>query len=78
MTYTVRAWIDTDGIWTIEIPELFSVNARGEKVAATGLAPCWSRVEAAAKEIAAVWTDQEVSDVNVTIERVAPPEILPQ
>lgn len=78
MEYAAKAWLDSDGIWTIEVPDLFSVNERGEKVAATGLAPSWSRVELAAKEVVAVWTDQEVEDIDVSIEVVTPREVRAQ
>lgn len=64
------ASLDEDGFWTIQIPELTSPAPNGADIVATGSATSESGVDGAAQELAAVWLDLELDDVEVRVERI--------
>ncbi|PPG28649.1 hypothetical protein C5E10_13790 [Pseudoclavibacter sp. RFBG4] len=68
-TRTLEALVsrDTDGWWTIRIPELTSAGPGGRTITATGSATTWRGVAKAAHELASVWLDVEPSEVDVTV-----------
>ncbi|UXW87076.1 hypothetical protein NFX31_06010 [Microbacterium azadirachtae] len=65
-----RAFRDSDGSWTIQIPQLTSMTPRGTTIVATGSAPNRRAIEKAATELASAWIGVEMSEVvvNVTVE----------
>lgn len=68
-TRTLEALVsrDTDGWWTIRIPELTSAGPGGRTITATGSATTWRGVAKASHELASVWLDVEPSEVDVTV-----------
>lgn len=70
--FEARTWVDTDGVWTIEVPELTSPSPDGTPVPATGAATSWSGVEPSARDLIAAWIDAEPSEVQVEVHVVVP------
>lgn len=64
------AYLDEDGSWTIKIPELSSPAPSGAIIVATGSATSVDEVDQAAHELAAVWLDLEIADVDVRVKRL--------
>ena len=64
------AYLDEDGSWTIKIPELSSPAPNGAVIVATGSATSVDGVDQAAHELAAVWLDVEIADVDVRVKRL--------
>lgn len=64
------AYLDGDGSWTIKIPELSSPAPNGAIIVATGSATSVDGVDQAAHELAAVWLDVEIADVDVRVKRL--------
>lgn len=75
MKYQVNTYIDTDKVWTIEVPSLTSHTPTGEKVPATGMSPTWKGVEAAARDLISTWTGEPVHSVDVDIQVIVPDDI---
>ncbi|MWV48424.1 hypothetical protein GRS96_03915 [Rathayibacter sp. VKM Ac-2803] len=73
---TARAYRDSGGWWTIEIPELRSTAPNGVDLVATGGAVSTRGIPAAARELAAVFLDVGVDEVDVRVTIEAPAEIL--
>jgi len=71
-----RAFRDGGGWWTIEIPELASTAANGAVVVATGGAISTRRIPAAARELAAVFLDVGLDQVEVRVTVEAPADVL--
>lgn len=71
-----RAFRDGGGWWTIEIPELASTAANGAVVVATGGAISTRRIPAAARELAAVFLDVGLDEVDVRVTVEAPADVL--
>lgn len=69
------ASIDTDGWWTICIPELTSPGPAGRPIVATGSATTWRGVAKSARELAAAWLDVELAEVDVNVKVVVADEI---
>ena len=67
MTYVVKAYLDTDKVWTIEAPSLTSDTPTGEPVPATGASLTWEGVESAALDLIAAWTGDDSQNIKVTI-----------
>lgn len=59
--------IDTDGWWTIRIPQLTSPGPAGRAIVATGSATTWRGVAKSARELAAAWLDVELAEVDVNV-----------
>ncbi|AXE39850.1 hypothetical protein JS278_02715 [Acidipropionibacterium virtanenii] len=70
--HQARTWVDTDGVWTIEVPSLTSPAPDGTSVPATGAATSWSGVESSARDLIAAWIDAEPGDVQVEVHVVVP------
>ena len=66
-TYVAHAGVDTDRVWTITVPELFSEGPDGRPIPATGMAVSWAAVPRATLELIAAWEDMDPDDVNVEI-----------
>mgnify|MGYP000066423247 FL=1 len=75
MKYQVNTYIDTDKVWTIEVPSLTSHTPTGEKVPVTGMSPTWKGVEAAACDLISAWTGQSVHSVDVDVQVIVPDDI---
>lgn len=74
-TLNAFASIDTDGWWTIRIPELTSPGPAGRAIVATGSATTWRGVAKSARELAAAWLDVELAEVDVNVQVVVADEI---
>lgn len=58
---------DTDGSWTIRIPELVSQGPGGRQIVATGAAAARTGVERAAVELAMVWLGVDESAIAIVV-----------
>jgi hypothetical protein len=67
-TVVARTYKDTDGWWSIEVPELTSPAPDGGVIIATGMATNFRGIEKAAHEVAAVWTGDDSIAVDVKVE----------
>ena len=76
MNYDVNAYIDTDKVWTIEVPSRRSPAPGGHETIATGLATSWSAVEGAARDLISVWTNEPLADIDVTVHVTVPNDII--
>lgn len=74
-TLRARAYRETGGWWTVEIPELTSPGPDGSTITAIGGAISARGIERAAHELAAVWLDVDVDAVTVDVEVEAPESI---
>lgn len=75
-TYEARTWVDSDGVWTVEVPALTSPAPDGTPVPATGSATSWSGVEGSARDLIAAWVDADPKDVRVEVHVVVPDVVL--
>jgi hypothetical protein len=73
-TLTARAYHDGKW-WTIEIPELTSPSPRGgdSRIIAIGQARSVKDIDAAARDIAAVWLDVDEDQIEVQVTVEIPP-----
>ncbi|TFD92957.1 antitoxin HicB [Cryobacterium lactosi] len=73
-TLTARAYRDGKW-WTIKIPELTSPSPRGgdTRITATGQARSVKDIDAAARDIAAVWLDVDEDQIEVQVTVEIPP-----
>lgn len=69
------AFLDTDGWWTIRIPELHSLGPNGNTIVATGAATTYRGISKAATELATAWLDVNENAVSVDVEVVIPDDI---
>ena len=74
-TFKARAFLDDDGRWTVQVPELTSPGPDGTTVTATGSAPTARRIDQAARELVAVWLDVATDDVSVEVTVEAPADV---
>ena len=72
-TYRARAFLDDDGWWTVEVPELTSPGPGGTTIVATGSSPTARGIDQAARDLVAAWLDVATDDVNVDVVVKAPP-----
>lgn len=70
---SARAYRD-GRVWTIEIPELTSPSPSGVDVIAVGAAANLSGIDAAARDLAAVWLDLDPAEVEVVVTIETPAE----
>ena len=71
-TLHADAYRDTDGTWTVKIPELTSTSPSGATIVATGSAVSFRGIDKAARELAAVWLDVSLNEVDVSVSIQAP------
>jgi hypothetical protein len=76
VTYEARTWVDSDGVWTIEVPSLGSPAPDGTLVPATGAATSWRGVEGSARDLIAAWIDADPSEVRVEVHVVVPDVVI--
>lgn len=72
-TLRASAFRDSDGWWTIKIPDLTSPGPSGNTITATGTATTFRGIDKAAHNLAAAWLDDDA--VTVTVDVVIPDEV---
>jgi len=75
-TYKARAFLDDDGWWTVEVPELTSPGPDGTTITATGSSTTARGIDQAARELVAVWLGTAIDDVDVETTVEAPADVL--
>lgn len=74
-TLTARAFREEGGWWTIEIPELTSPGPNGSTITAIGGAVNARGIDAAARDLAAVWLDADPDEIVVDVSIEIPDNI---
>lgn len=75
-TLSARAFMDPDGTWTVEIPELTSSTPSGAEIVATGSATTFRGIRRAASDLASAWLDVDPAEISLEISVDAPDEIV--